>query len=293
MNKVPSTPNDRSVTAWLMVGPSPNNRDIDRAGLVLRSLDHYWTGDEPLAVRVTYADQLASEIQDLVEIKLSNLNVQWGSDSELIGKESVHRIADSGWYRHQLVRILGASSVSQGAILLLDTDCYATNYFDEFAFFHEGRIINSWELRENKEWWSLSERLFKTQGRKDVYGMMNSPNMWCGSLVNQINNNMRVNYGDLLAYLSGILTVNQLQGINPFTEISYYNLGAEKLNLLDSFHVSPQEKQTKYCECNVWTAEDLDSIKRVDGVIKAPFRIIHGELDYSTELIEKMLFLKS
>ena len=282
--------NSHELTAWLLVGQrDAQSADPERANLVLKSLNHYWAGDAHLRVVVTHADSLSSSAGAYLDLELPNLSVELMSDTDLIGSDRVKKIASTGWYRHQLVRILGAGRVSDKSILMLDCDTFATDYFDESVFLEDGKILSAWESRDNKAWWALSEKLFQTEGRKNSYGMLNTPNIVSGQHMDIVNQVVESQYESVVGYLLGILSTNLLSGDNPFTEYTYYSLWMEKLGFLSQVHHDPKEKILLITKNNIWDQDTLLGITESDFEFTGMFSIVHGALDYSVTDLESII----
>ena len=282
--------NSHELTAWLLVGQrDAQSADPERANLVLKSLNHYWAGDTPLRVVVTHADSLNSSAGAYLNLELPNLSVELMSDTDLIGSDRVKKIASTGWYRHQLVRILGAGRVSDKAILMLDCDTFATDYFDESVFLEDGKILSAWESRDNKAWWALSEKLFQTEGRKNSYGMLNTPNIVSGQHMDIVNQVVESQYESVVGYLLGILSTNLISGENPFTEYTYYSLWLEKLGFLAQVHHDPKDKILLITKNNIWEQNYLSGIAEEGFKFTGIFSIVHGALEYSVSDLEPVI----
>jgi hypothetical protein len=282
--------NSHELTAWLLVGQRDSQSpDSERANLVLKSLNHYWAGDAPLRVVLTHADSLSSTAGAYLDLHMPNLSVELMSDTDLLGSERVKKIASTGWYRHQLVRILGANQVSENAILMLDCDTFATDYFDESVFFEDGKILSAWEPRDNKDWWALSEKLFQTEGRKNPYGMLNTPNIVSGQHMGIVNKVVESQYESVVGYLLGILSTNLLSGDNPFTDYTYYSLWLEKLGFLMQVHHDPRERMILLTKDNIWDQDMLSEITESDFKFQGIFSIVHGALAYSVTDLESVV----
>jgi hypothetical protein len=126
-------------------------QDLDRARILIHSLEHFWSDPEPLRVIVLAPAGDVPAIRAALapgRLPLAVLR----EDLLLPGMDEVPRLR--GWFRQMALKLAAHMLVPGDFYLTLDADLICTQPLSRQHLFVEGRALTDWEPRAlHRPWW--------------------------------------------------------------------------------------------------------------------------------------------
>ena len=250
----------------------PARRNLDRAGLLLKSLEFFWTGPGPFVIHVVVPDAELSAIANaLLNFGLNgSLKIHLMSESEvspLIGTAA----GNVGYAKQMLIKLSAYKIVHAPFCIIFDTDILCCRPFGQGTFLTGEKAASDWVAPTLWEWWFESAKILKINLSNDE---LKRPRL---GVTPQI---LSTDILELLAArLTNLFGGNWIQGLierysgdhpNIWTEYTLYDLFATEARILDRFHLLPDEIDAqRMLQCrkyNVWSPEDYKNWNPTDAL---------------------------
>ena len=264
----------------------PERRALERAELLLTSLDFFWKGANALPLYIVAPDaemgDLSKTLRRFDKLEKVDMTVLAESDIDLrISKVN----PDFGYAKQMLIKVALPSMASSVDFLTLDADVVACKYFDEDTFYVDGRIITAWDFPTLQQWWFESAKLI---GVKIEDGFFDSKKFHvtpqilrssiCRSMTTHIENKWGINWVEYL--------MSQYNGNHPhiWTEYTLYYLFSRLSGDIKKYAVPDQIKPEQALHCakqNLWGAnsyEHWNPMRAIDGSDPGHFIVIQSIL---------------
>jgi hypothetical protein len=237
--------------------------DLERAALLIRSLDRFWEGDRPLPLVVCVRGDESDEVNEGLEghpgVEIEIVD-ELSFVPELAGFESL-----DGWSKQMLLKLACSRAAGFDFYLTLDADVACVRPISEAVLLPGGRAVTEWETKaDHAEWWRESSALLRCPLDFATPGLGVTPNLLSSRLARDVLDELeRVSGTSAAAFLLGH-AVKGLAQHRPgdgrrWTEYSLYSLHAEAGGHLSRFHLTPSEQADRnvalHVEFDLWTAD--------------------------------------
>lgn len=277
-----------------------DGRELDRARLLLSSIQYHWKGKRPFALHVVGRDdEMLDIVEGLRRFRSRNVQLMFHAETALFPADSPFHVAP-GMYKQQLIKLFAARIIGRAAFVTLDADVICVKDFDEQSFMRSGRIVSHWEKRDFHAWWRNSEAVTGCRSDERLYGIGVTPNTLHADLCLGVERLFSLRRLDAAAYLCEVINVEKHPGLTTFnngeiplawSEYSLYTLASEWTRELYQYHVTPAEAQTARIEVhsrrNVWSASDITKLS--DEREEAYFLVVQSWAGISIEEIRRLL----
>ena len=207
--------------------------DLQRARILLFSLEKFYNSGKPLIVHVIALRKEMEDIKNNFLGKYNNINVIIHPEDELIQEfGSVH--CWNGWMKQQVLKLAAHKLVNSEFYLALDADIVCFREFGVNDMIIDGRAICDWEDRSvHTSWWENSAKIIGVQPNIDDVGMKPTPAIISHKVCQELESFLFRKLGD--GFWGKILD------IPGWTEFTLYNLFAESIGCMSKFHYNKEE----------------------------------------------------
>jgi hypothetical protein len=207
--------------------------DLERAGLLVESLERHWRDPLPLELLIVAP---ARDV-DLLRADLphaTNICITVRPESDFFTAFGPFYFMP-GWFRQQVIKLYIPALLDFGGYLTLDSDIICVGDFDARTFVRDGRAVSRWEPKSGQDWWRNAAELVGVPYDRKGHGLSVTPNILHGDLASQALVHVANGAADATAALC--LWIARKIGAVAWTEYSLYTSVAElKGNLLAYHH---------------------------------------------------------
>ncbi len=227
--------------------------DLERARILVRSIDHFWQGEEFRLVIVARREELGIIRQNISSEKFQ-IDIIVEDDLLPVLKLFPH---SSGWMKQQLIKLAAFKIISGTFFLTLDADLICTKPLYDGRFVVDGRALNDWDKRSvHANWWAGSSDFLKEDLDVHRPGLSVTPQVLSTSICEKL-------YDRLLELHGNGIWEKFFQSLNGWSEYTLYNIFAEKSGLLNEYHQTAAWVADKRlglrCWDNFWEAADFEN----------------------------------
>jgi hypothetical protein len=202
--------------------------DLDRARMLLHSLEHFWTGPAPLRLIVIAPEQDVEAIRAaLVPRRLRVVVVR-----EALLLPALAELPEvRGWFRQMALKLAAHVLVDGPFFLTLDADLVCVRPLSATLLLPQGRALTDWESRNlHRPWWAGSAAaLGLTEAAERLPGMAVTPELLSTEVLRRLQLALCPDGG-----AAGWMRLLRRPGL--WSEYSLYTLFAERHGLLARFH---------------------------------------------------------
>jgi hypothetical protein len=232
------------------------DQDLDRARILLHSLDHFW--DDPAPLRVI----VLAPIADVAAIRaaLRPRRLQLAVVREEVLLPALPGLAQvRGWFRQMALKLAAHALVPGAFFLTLDADLICTRPISRERLFPEGLALTDWEPRDrHRPWWDGSADALRLRDwpgqRLALPGLSVTPALLSTRILRGLEAALHPAGG--AAAWTALL---HRQGL--WSEYSLYTLFAEDAGLLRACHHGPDwmraHRRSLRAGENVWFARQM------------------------------------
>jgi hypothetical protein len=226
-----------------------SGQDLQRARILIRSLDKFWAGECPLLLWIIARDESVKLIES--SLCSDRLRIEVVHETEMLPQLLKHEHAP-GWYKQQVLKLAAHKLVNSPFYLILDADLICTQPFSGETLIVEDKALTDWELKSvHAEWWEGSATVLRTSVGLEDFGFSVTPEVLskhvCRKLLRHISYLYRTDWCDAL--LTRPL----------WTEFTLYCLFATQEGYIERFHHGREWMQRHgkaiRSQHNVWLEE--------------------------------------
>ena len=238
----------------LKVGGDYQEFDLDRARMLLFSIEQRWLGEHPIKLHIITQRATVGLVREALGSSRIQINVMAEGDLLPLLDEDHRR----NGFKQQLIKICAHRIVSEPYFLTLDADLVCCKPFDEASFLVDGKGVSDWEPRLHL-WWPNSANWLQTPPNLDAPGMSVTPEYLSREVCVRLEEHLLALHGDDV--FARLLNVDQM-----WSEYSLYNLFAEKQGIVGEFHHDAEWSAVHdvplRCKYNIWVSADSHDLTR-------------------------------
>lgn len=194
-----------------------SEHDLQRAAMLVFSLDAFWKSEEPLKLHIIAKTEELQTIRRAFSAERVTIDVV--DENDLV--PSMRKYPEvNGWYKQQALKLAAHKLVSAEKMLILDADIFCCRPFSKDSFVDDGKLLADWEPRTaQKAWWEASARILEMEPRIDADGIKPTPEILLKSVCAELEDFLAAKQGDAWGCLLGDL---------GWSEFTLYNLFCDK-----------------------------------------------------------------
>lgn len=228
--------------------------DLDRARILLHSLEHFWADATPLRLLVIAPANDVPVIRATLRPRRLQL-VVIREDLLLPDLDTLPQVR--GWFRQMALKLAAHRLVQNDFFLTLDADLICTRSLSRGRLFYDGRALTDWEPRAlHQPWWNGSAAALglPVPPEDASLGLSVTPELLSIYILQGLERALHPDGG-----AEAWMTLLRRPGL--WSEYSLYTLFAEQEKLLHRYHLDPasmqSRRQTLRAGENVWFASEM------------------------------------
>lgn len=227
--------------------------DLQRAMMLIDSVDKFWVGKYPLLLWIIACDESVKQIE--ASLHSRQIRVQVVKETEVLPQLLKHKGAP-GWYKQQALKLAAHTIVNSPFYLVLDADLICVQQFSDETIIINGKALTDWEAKSvHPEWWRGSATVLRLNDNDESFGLSVTPEVLsahvCDRLVKHITHLYDMDWCDLLLQ-------NQI-----WTEYTLYCLFATQEGYINHFHHTREwmltNRKAVRSQQNVWLKTDFET----------------------------------
>lgn len=230
-----------------------SGHDLQRARMLVRSMERFWTGKRPLVLWIIASDTSAGQIEKSLHSK--RIQIRIARETEVLPRLVDYQAAP-GWYKQQVLKLAAHAIVNSPFYLVLDADLICVQPFSDEQLVVGGKALTDWEPKSiHADWWRGSGTVLGQTDGIETFGLSVTPEVLsthvCDKLLKHVARLHQMDWCDVL-----------LQ--NPiWTEYTLYCLFATREGYIDQFHHSREwmegNRKAIRSPQNVWHKADFET----------------------------------
>lgn len=230
-----------------------SGHDLQRAEILIRSIERFWVGKRPLVLWIIACDASAGQIA--ASLSSDRIRIEVASETEVLPQLLRHEEAP-GWYKQQALKLAAHAIVDSPFYLVLDADLICVQPFSDEKLVVDGKALTDWEPKSiHAEWWRGSATVLKHTDCTETFGLSVTPEVLsthvCDKLLKHLAQLHAMDWCDLLLQ-------NRI-----WTEYTLYCLFATREGYIDRFHhtrhwMEANQKAIR-SQQNVWHKADFET----------------------------------
>jgi hypothetical protein len=217
--------------------------DLARAKLLLASINANWRGQERFRVHiVTLGNDLP--ILDLaLDRNLENVEVVTHDENLVVS--GITEYPCGGWVKQQVLKLAAHKLMQDPLYLCLDSDLVCCKPIDDEWLLPGGRAMTDRTQRHKfPAWWYRSSEILDANYDRNAIGMAVTPQFLSTKICQQLEEFLVGKFG--VAPWSKLMdpqmaSLDDNKQYSGWTEYTLYSLFAEKIGLMDQFHLTQAE----------------------------------------------------
>lgn len=212
----------------LKISGDYQTHDLERARILIDSLDRFWIGREKLRLTIISRDEDVDQIS--AELSATRIDIVVIKETTLLPcLLSIQNV--NGWFKQQALKLAAHRLVVAPFYLVLDADLICAQPFFDETFIVDGKALTDWTSRLAKPtWWQGSARTLQLPEDLDSPGISITPEILSKTICERLEERIVDLYKqDCWTYLLGNL---------GWTEYTLYTLFAIDAGIIDTFHHS-------------------------------------------------------
>lgn len=257
--------------------------NIERAYLLLSSLQTFWEDERPLDIFVVMPD----DEQEAIETALAPFNQQPNLNIFFLNETAVSpSIANApkgyGIAKHMLIKLAAKRFVNSKFYLILDSDVVACKLISTDKLVPNGKALTYYYPPGPPDWWHGSEKILNLPADSFISGknrMFVTPEILSCDITSKLQAELEISFG--CDWIAGLIERFDPSSPEFWTEYTLYDLFAVQHDLFDSYHVTETEVATPlHCmEQSLWVAQHLESwapVKAFNGQSVGYFLVLQS-----------------
>lgn len=240
----------------LKISGDYQTHDLERARILIDSLDRFWIGREKLRLTIIARDEDVGQIS--AELSATRIDIIVIKETTLLpcllSMPSV-----KGWFKQQALKLAAHRLLTAPFCLVLDSDLICAQPFSGETFVVDGKALTDWTSRlARPAWWQGSARTLQLPADLDSPGISITPEILSKTICQRLEERIVSLYKqDCWTYL--------LQNLG-WTEYTLYTLFAIDADMIDTFHhsahwmrVNKKSLRAKPAKLDCWMPADFEN----------------------------------
>ncbi|CAO4144770.1 hypothetical protein LPLAFNJD_LOCUS1775 [Methylorubrum aminovorans] len=267
----------------------PVRRNLDRANLLLSSLQKFWRGADPLKVFIVVPDSQYERIKDSIIIDTEAKNVLVILQAESDVSEVIASAADKlGPAKQMAIKMLAPQILNTDFALILDSDLVLCKPLSEADLIIGNRAITDYQIPTMHSWFLRSAAVLGI--KPDQYDlnhprMFVTPQILSSDIIESLQKFLvsKFSSADWIGRLFDVYEA----GVNQWTEYTLYDLHAEREDLFNKFHLPEGVGEPLHCfQQSIWEPGDLEKwepLKAFNGQSPGYFMVLQSILAHDID----------
>lgn len=263
-------------------------RNIDRAQLLLGSLDYFWRGEDRFSVYIVVPDKELDEIQSNLKVPDSRISINYLTESD-VSPLIAAAPQNYGIAKHMLIKLSSNRFTDSEYNLILDSDVVACKPFSEANLVVDQRAIAFLWSQQPQGWWNGSEKVlgYPIDGYRSVtQRIFVTPQILSSFILDQLQENIQRKSGS--NWVEHLISAFDPTSKVFWTEYTLYDLFARTEGMFESYHVDDtMALQRLHCMAqSLWVPDNLkkwEPKKAFDGTSVGLFVVLQSIMAHNID----------